>query len=172
MATMVMAAGVFVDAAGKQLPAATPRLGAETSQGCFKSAGDLEDKGGYDPGSVSSGMCKDVARKAKALVFALKGEKCLLGDTYPPEEDLVDDDKCNFACPSYGEEACMYRDRGPLNQCHGNANRLLGGGLKGGSFYSVFNTGIELDIEHMEPEETSETSSATPEGISCPLPRR
>lgn len=142
LATMVMAAGVLADT-GKQLPAETPRIGAETSQGCFKSQGDLEDKGGYLSTAVSSGMCKDVARKAKALVFALKGDKCLLGDTYPPEDDLVDDEKCNFGCPAYTQEAC--------------------GGLKGGSYYSVFNTGIELDVKYMEPEETSETSSATPE---------
>ena len=106
LATMVMAAGVLVEG-GKQIPATTPRIGAETSQGCFKSKGELEDKGGYKSTEVSSGMCKDVAREAKALVFALRGDKCLLGDTYPPEDDLVDDDKCDFDCPAYSVEACM-----------------------------------------------------------------
>lgn len=112
LATMVMALTVLGET-GKQKPAETPRNGAETSQGCFKSAGELEDKGGYAGTGVSSGMCKDVARKAKALVFALKGDKCLLGDTYPPEDDLVDDEKCNFGCPAYTQEACMYPRRGP-----------------------------------------------------------
>lgn len=109
--TMVMAAGVLVQG-GKQNPTTSPRIGAETAQGCFKSEGELEDKGGYVSTSVSSGMCKDEARDAKALVFALKGEKCYLGNTYPPEDDLVDDDKCNFDCPGYPNEACMYRGRG------------------------------------------------------------
>lgn len=115
LATLVMAFAMFgqTDDLGKQKPAETPRTGAETSQGCFKSAGELEDKGGYTRSGVTSGMCKDEARDAKALVFAMKGDKCLLGDTYPPEDDLVDDENCNFPCPSYQQEACMYRRRGP-----------------------------------------------------------
>lgn len=142
---MVIAAAALGPRAekGKQMPVESPRTNAETSQGCFESQGELKDAKDmgvkYDPTEMSRGKCKDLAREEKAVVFAMKGEHCYLGEKYPAENKLVDDEKCNFPCPAYQEEAC--------------------GGLTGGSYFSVFNTGLELDVPYSD-EENSETSSA------------
>lgn len=37
---------------------------------------------------------------------------------------------------------------------------MLGGGIKGGGYFSVYNTGIELDVPYSD-EETSETESGS-----------
>ena len=107
------AGGASTEEQGKQKPVESPRVDAETSQGCFKSVGTLKEGSElgvkYKGTEVSSGMCKDLAKKQKAPVFAMKGEKCYLGEEYPPEDDLVDDEKCNFNCPAYPQEACKYR---------------------------------------------------------------
>lgn len=104
---------------GKQKPIETPRTNAETSQGCFESQGELKDAKDmgvdYKATEMSSGKCKDIARDEKALVFAMKGEHCYLGEKYPPESKLVDDEKCNFPCPAYQQEACKYRPCGRVS---------------------------------------------------------
>lgn len=71
-------------------------------------------------------------------VSAMKADKCYCGMVYPPEDDLVKDSFCNFPCPAYPQEAC--------------------GALK--TYYSVFNTGLEIAVDDYVPEET--TTSAAP----------
>jgi hypothetical protein len=45
----------------------------------------------------------------------------------------------------------------------GCTDTLLGGGIDGGSFYSVFNTGVQVDVPFSEPEAVTSSSAAGPE---------
>lgn len=94
-----------------------------------------------DPKAVSSGSCKDVCIKKKYTAMGLHVDQCQCGDWYPPESDLVDDEKCDFQCPAYGDEAC--------------------GGLKGKGYWSVFNLGISMTVQNIPEEEEDDDSSTT-----------
>lgn len=94
-----------------------------------------------DGTEVTSGKCGEYCKKKKALALALRGSKCYCGDAYPPKSDVVSDSKCNFPCPGYLWEAC-----GSLDD----------------DIYSIFNTGIELDVPEYEEEEEETSTSATP----------
>lgn len=115
LTTMVIATAALNPRAdeGKQPPIENPRSNAETPQGCFESLGELkdaEDMGiDYKKSAMTRGFCKDIAEDEKALVFAMKGEHCYLGEKYPAENKIVDDEKCNFPCPAYRQEACKCR---------------------------------------------------------------
>ncbi|KAF5687473.1 cell wall integrity stress response component 1 [Fusarium circinatum] len=131
---MAIAGTSFVMAAELQQPAQTPVLNQQTRQGCFKSVGNMTQA--FSGTDTSSGYCFNLCKK-KYNAFALQGSKCYCGMLYPPEDDLVDDDKCNWPCPGYGKEAC--------------------GALK--TYYSVFNTGLELAPDNYKPEESSTTAA-------------
>ncbi|KAF9769393.1 hypothetical protein IL306_013191 [Fusarium sp. DS 682] len=120
---------------GEQQPTVEPVLNQQTSQGCWKSRGNMTEQ--LTGVEVTSGKCFSQCKK-KFLVFALQGSTCYCGMVYPEEGDLVDDDKCNWPCPGYPFEAC--------------------GALK--TYYSVFNTGVELAPDNYVPEKS--TSSAAP----------
>ncbi|KAI9901283.1 hypothetical protein N3K66_003100 [Trichothecium roseum] len=123
-----------------QKPSDTPKVGSEVSQGCFSSGGNFTNMD-MDPKAVSSGSCKDVCIKKKYTAMGLHVDQCQCGDWYPPESDLVDDEKCDFQCPAYGDEAC--------------------GGLKGKGYWSVFNLGISMTVQNIPEEEEDDDSSTT-----------
>ncbi|WKT49091.1 Carbohydrate-binding WSC [Fusarium oxysporum f. sp. vasinfectum] len=127
--------GVNGQKKGEQLPTKEPVLNEQTSQGCWKSVGNMTVE--LSGATVTSGKCFSTCKK-NYLVFALQGSKCYCGMVYPQEGDLVDDDKCNWPCPGYPYEAC--------------------GALK--TYYSVFNTGVELAPDNYVPEKS--TTSAAP----------
>lgn len=93
-----------------------------------------------DGSEVTSGKCGEYCKKKKSLALALRGSKCYCGDFYPPKADSISDSECNFPCPGYPLEAC-----GSLDD----------------DIYSIFNTGLELDVPEYEEEEETSTS-ATP----------
>ncbi|RSL78912.1 hypothetical protein BHE90_010029 [Fusarium euwallaceae] len=128
--------GVYAAKTGQQTPAVTPVINQLTSHGCFKSGANftVEASGA----KVTSGYCGEVCKDAGMYVSAMKADKCYCGMVYPPEDDLVKDSFCNFPCPAYPQEAC--------------------GALK--TYYSVFNTGLEIAVDDYVPEET--TTSAAP----------
>ncbi|KAF5018784.1 hypothetical protein F66182_9234 [Fusarium sp. NRRL 66182] len=142
LTTMAIAAASFIgvraqDSDNLQLPVKEPVLNEMSSQGCWKSNGNLTEE--YSGTGTSSGQCFQLCKKKKNYVFSLQGAKCFCGDLYPKEGDLVDDEKCNWPCPGYGKEAC--------------------GALKG--FWSVFNTGVELAPDNYVPEVTTTSAAAS-----------
>ncbi|KAF4967559.1 hypothetical protein FSARC_4944 [Fusarium sarcochroum] len=143
LATMVIATASFigVQASSLQGPVVEPVLNQVSVQGCWKSNGNMTKE--YSGTDTSSGDCTDRCKKKKNLVAATQGAVCYCGDLYPEEGDIVDDDKCNWPCPAYGKEAC--------------------GALK--TYYSVFNTGIELAPDNYVPEKS--TTSAAPSSTTA-----
>jgi cell wall integrity and stress response component len=123
---------------GKQSPSALPVQGQLTPHGCYNSGANLTETAVED--NVSGGSCYNACKAANYYVSGLHGTKCYCGMVYPPIKDLLSDDKCNYPCPGYGKEAC---------------------GALGGTVYSIFNTGIEVDVEDYSPPGTT-TTSATP----------
>lgn len=141
LATAVAAANSQVK--GQQIPAETPIVNALKSHGCYKSKGILEDPKGYIESSVTSGYCNnEVCNKSNSTVLGLRGSTCYCGFEYPPEEDLVEDKNCNYPCPGYPYEAC---------------------GSVSGTFYSIFNTGVRVDVDSSEPSSSSASTSSASE---------
>lgn len=141
---VIAIASVAVQGANLQRPIEQPLPNALRSQGCFKSVGELVNPKGYPATATTSGFCNDsVCNKLNATVLALKGADCYCGFTYPPLDTRVDDSNCDYPCPGFGIEAC--------------------GGIKAGSYYSVFNRGIEMDVPYYSaPSSTSSTSGSAP----------
>jgi cell wall integrity and stress response component len=123
-----------------QSPIATPHLNELQSQGCFNDRGNLTETD-LDSTGLSSGSCREYCQEHDYWVSALHIDKCFCGFMYPPEDALVDDKKCDFACPGFCPEAC--------------------GSLGNPGHYSVFNLGIEVNVEFYVPEVTTTSSSAT-----------
>lgn len=120
-----------------QSPSAAPTLGAPISQGCYSSWGDMILNSTVKFNSMG-GCITALCTPAGYTVGAMTGgNECYCGTEYPPKDTLVDDSKCNIGCPGYGPEAC--------------------GGL---GFYSVFNTGIMLEVDYAEANASS-TASGT-----------
>lgn len=127
---------------GYQGPTQVPTPGSQTRAGCFSSQGSLKDPGGYPETSVSSGFCGVSLCVAKNYtVFAIKGTKCYCGYSYPPEDDIVSDSHCNYPCPAYPKEAC--------------------GGITNGGAWSVFNSGINVDVSYDSVSSSTSSSSTT-----------
>lgn len=124
-----------------QAPITAPVPNADTSQGCFSSEGDWKE---FEVEGMSRGSCKDKCQEEGYLVTGLGGATCYCGDNYPPEDDLVDDKKCDYPCPAYSQEAC--------------------GGIKEGGFYSVFNNGIKMAVPNKEAAKESSTSASSATG--------
>ncbi|CRK06865.1 hypothetical protein BN1723_006547 [Verticillium longisporum] len=119
----------------KPYPQGAPLLDNQVYQGCFSSRGELQKI--YSDRNVSNGACAG-ACKAKYNVYAMNGATCYCGNTYPAAKDLVDQDKCNYNCPGYPYDAC--------------------GGIKDGTFYDVFNSGLDVVVENFVPTVTSTSS--------------
>ncbi|KAL5594313.1 hypothetical protein BROUX41_001255 [Berkeleyomyces rouxiae] len=127
---------------GYQAPSQIPTPGSQTRVGCFSSSGNLTDPGGYADTSVSSGFCGvSLCVEKNYTVFAIRGPKCYCGNSYPPEDDIVADSRCNYPCPAYPDEAC--------------------GGISGGGAWSVFNSGIEVDVQYDAVSSSTTSAAAT-----------
>jgi len=141
-------------AKGVQLPKEQARLNAQTSQGCFKSSGDLKLVNGTVEWNSIGGCAKEICLPAGYAVGATTmREQCWCGNKYPPKSDLVDDKKCNADCTGYPFEACGGEDT-----------------------FSVYNTGKTLVVKFAgDPEKTnkdgaSSTSSSGPAQTTVTLP--
>ncbi|KAK4217464.1 hypothetical protein QBC37DRAFT_396623 [Rhypophila decipiens] len=119
-------------------PSKPAQLNIQVSQGCYSSKGDLVFNGTTI--LQSKGFCVNfcVQTLEKPVAAMSGGNQCWCGDSYPPIESIVDDDNCNVGCISYPLEAC--------------------GGVK---FWSVFNTGITLDVDHSKPDEAKASGTGT-----------
>ncbi|KAF7562546.1 hypothetical protein G7046_g1602 [Stylonectria norvegica] len=139
-ATQIFGAFAATAAQGVAVPSTLPVPDQLTSQGCFKSGGNLTET--KVSTGVSSGSCGAVCKAKDWLVSGMKGDKCYCGMVYPPSDDVTSDKSCNYPCPGYGKEAC--------------------GSLSGA--YSIFNTGVDIEVDNYDPaeEKTSTSSSAAP----------
>lgn len=138
----VYAASSTTASAPTQSPSTVPIENQLTSHGCYKSGGNLTVAKGVS--FVSSGSCYNHCKEKEYNVMGLYTTNCYCGNVYPPDDDLVSDSKCSYGCPGYDKEAC--------------------GGL--GGYYSIFNTGLQVDVDSMPAESTSSSSSAASSSTS------
>lgn len=110
--------------AGEQEKSETPKYDIATTNGCYKSPGDMK-KQPRVPHTSESGCGEDTCGAAGFLAAGtMGGFDCYCGNTYPPEEDLVDDEKCNIPCSGYGQNACKFlRAWAPREQDTNPTNR-------------------------------------------------
>lgn len=148
---------------GVQVPKTRPQRNKATSQGCFKTSGDMKNMG-VRP-YMSIGKCGDeICRGAGYLVGGTtEGDECWCGNKYPPESDLVDDEKCDEPCTGFGEHACE------LRRCGGMACRSWrltlgsGGGI---GYWSIYNTGLELKVDYLEGSSSSSSATSTSSSVT------
>ncbi|KAH7128892.1 hypothetical protein EDB81DRAFT_808469 [Dactylonectria macrodidyma] len=121
-----------------QPPASVAIPGLVTSQGCYGSlpAVALGEPMVY----LSIGSCSNRCMQRYKSVTILHLDICFCADTYPPRHSLLDDSKCNVPCPGYPFDAC--------------------GGRKPDA-YSVFNTGLNPDVEHDNDDNDESSPSPT-----------
>jgi cell wall integrity and stress response component len=124
--------------AGEQEKSETPKFDVATTNGCYKSPGEMKKQPRVK--HMSELECGEVICGAAGFLAAstMGGADCYCGNTYPPEEDLVDDEKCNIPCTGYGQNAC--------------------GGI---GYWTVYNTGVELLVEHAKPKPKTSTSTTS-----------
>lgn len=135
-----------VHAALKGKPSTTPVIDQLTSQGCYKSGGNLTQiTKGVISSSVSTGYCGKVCTGLGYYVMGVHVDKCYCGYVYPSSDDITDDEDCNYPCPAYDIEAC--------------------GSLKSG-IYGVFNTGMEIEVGEYEEDAETTTAAATSTKVS------
>lgn len=96
--------------------------------------------------AVSSGSCNTYCTQKQYPVSGLRADNCYCGMVYPPVDTQVDDSKCNFPCPAYPKEAC--------------------GSLGNPGFYSIWNTGVNINPANYVPPASSTSSSSTPSSTS------
>lgn len=124
-----------------QLPSQPPVPNAVRSQGCWSSKGNMTQATAVVSTEVSSGKCTGYCSTNKFPVAALQGDECFCGFAYPPDGDQVADTKCAFPCPAYPQEAC--------------------GQIGHPGFFSVFNTGVNINPPNYEPPSSSTSSSSS-----------
>ncbi|XP_044722158.1 WSC domain-containing protein [Hirsutella rhossiliensis] len=122
----------------KQEPSTFPLPNSPTPHGCYKSGGNMTT---HTVENMSSGSCNEVCKKGKFPVSGLQGPQCYCGFVYPPASDVVEDGNCNYPCPSYPLEAC--------------------GGLGNPGHWSVYNTGVTVNVGDYEPASSSSSSSSS-----------
>ncbi|PSR85685.1 hypothetical protein BD289DRAFT_453187 [Coniella lustricola] len=130
---------------GVPSPSAEAQLGTAISQGCYSSWGDLFHFGTsvYNSrGSCATTNCTDAGYKVAAMTG---GNQCWCGNEYPPTDTRAADSKCNIGCAGYPQEACG-----------GFANNI--------EYFSVFNTGLSLEVSNSEDNTTSTSASGTGTG--------
>ncbi|PHH62062.1 hypothetical protein CDD81_7618 [Ophiocordyceps australis] len=128
------------DNEASQRPSTFPIPDASTSQGCYSSAGNLTRQEKIQ--NLSSGSCHNHCKEKKFWVMGLHGADCYCGFVYPPLSKIADDPNCNYPCPAYGLEAC--------------------GGLEKGGFWSIYNTGTNIQVENQEdPSSSSNPGSSS-----------
>lgn len=121
-----------------QTPAGTPASGAQVCVGCYTSKANMTVE--ETKGDVSSGSCRTACLAKKYTLEAVQGQSCYCGFAMPPDDTLVDDDKCNFKCPAFGKEAC--------------------GSIGTPKHYTIFNMGVDVDPPIYEEKESSTSSTA------------
>ncbi|KAL7928775.1 hypothetical protein V8C35DRAFT_223692 [Trichoderma chlorosporum] len=126
---------------GVPSPSAPPVPNAVRSQGCWSSNGNMTQATAVKSTTVSSGSCNTYCGQNHFPVAALQGDECFCGFAYPPEGDMVSDSKCSFPCPAFPPEAC--------------------GNIGHPGFYSVFNTGVDINPPNYEPPQSSTTTSSS-----------
>ncbi|CAM1509101.1 Fc.00g028400.m01.CDS01 [Cosmosporella sp. VM-42] len=124
-------------------PSTLPVLGQVTSHGCFSHGGNLTVQNSVQ--GVSGGSCYNACKKKDFLVSGLHAGKCYCGMVYPPKSDETDDDACDFPCPGYALEPCGSLDT---------------------DAYSIFNTGLDLEVEYYEPDTSTSASPTSTKGGS------
>lgn len=127
--------------ANLQLPSKPPVPNAVRSQGCWSSNGNMTQATAVVSTKVSSGSCTGYCSANKFPVAALQGDECFCGFAYPPDGDQVEDAKCAFPCPAYPQEAC--------------------GQIGHPGFFSVFNTGVNINPPYYEPPSSTSSSSSS-----------
>ncbi|KAM0525373.1 hypothetical protein ACHAPE_000075 [Trichoderma viride] len=132
--------------ANLQTPSQQPVPGADRSAGCWSSRGNLTETSGVDPTKVSSGSCNILCKSKQFPVTGLQGAKCYCGMLYPPADSVAPDSKCTYACPGFGNEAC--------------------GTLGNPGFYSIWNTGINIDPPNYTPPSSTTSSSSSSSSTS------
>jgi cell wall integrity and stress response component len=127
---------------GVQVPSSAPLLDAFRSQGCFSSSGNLTKQTLEDGNRNTDGYCNlDVCIPKGYTVAAMRGVDCYCGFAYPPEDTLEDDEMCTYPCPAFRQNAC------------GNMNPQA---------WSVYNTGVSIDVGFYEPPPESSSTTAAP----------
>ncbi|KAH7160416.1 hypothetical protein B0J13DRAFT_127749 [Dactylonectria estremocensis] len=124
-----------VSTAPTQPPATAPVKGQLTSHGCYGSL--TSSANGMSSVFLSSASCWNDCQERGKSVMITHLETCFCADTYPPLLSRVDDDQCDYPCPGYAAEACG-----------------------GENAYSVFNVGIELDVDNDDASVSSSITSA------------
>lgn len=127
---------------GIQVPSESPLINAPRSQGCFSSSGNLTRQAQAESTRNTDGYCNDIICIPLGFpVSAMRAGDCFCGYVYPPEDDLQDDEMCTQPCPGYPQKAC------------GNINPRA---------WSVWNTGVSLDVGFYEPPPESSSTAAAP----------
>lgn len=141
----------------KQIPAETPNIGENTSQGCFSAkSGDMTE---LKMSRLSTGFCFQECRKADEdyTVAVLGTSNCFCGLEYPPEDALVDDESCSFPCAAY-----------PLEVCGGLSTKEKD--RKETSYFSVWNLGVKVAVPYAkggadEEDKSEEENSQSDKGM-------
>lgn len=111
-------------------PATPPVLGQHTSQGCYTIIRDpngaLLDR--HPDLSNTPGVCSARCATEGRPVAAVHGRMCFCSDTYPERSMLAPDESCQSPCLGESDGAC-------------------GGRL--GFHWSVYNTGLQLDVKNL-----------------------
>lgn len=120
---------------GVELPAEQPVQGTDTVAGCFSSLGDMKPDSMYKYNA--QGYCAPRCRDLGKPVGATYLKQCYCGTKLPNKKTLLPDSKCNEPCPGFDPQAC--------------------GGLNA---YTVYNTGVQVNVEEAELEEKSSSTTS------------
>lgn len=127
---------------GVQVPSESPLIDAPRSQGCFSSSANMTRQTDIDVNRNTDGYCNsEICAPRGYTVSAMRATDCFCGFVYPPEDDREDDEMCTEPCPGYPQKAC------------GNINPRA---------WSVWNTGVSLDVGFYEPPPESSSTAAAP----------
>ncbi|CAG9982600.1 unnamed protein product [Clonostachys byssicola] len=122
-------------------------LGSFTPQGCWKdvvlSKDAMNKQVTFKASNISSSGCGSRCLDNNQPVFAMAGESCYCANKYPSEGGLVDNSQCNFPCKANATEAC---------------------GNKGQSRFSVWNTGIQVEVPYLDKKAKSSTTKSSVTG--------
>lgn len=136
-------------AKGVQVPESPPAPKIFKSQGCYSSGGNMTLQKDYVPEfGLASGKCNEHCRSKKNWIMGLRGDACYCGFALPPVNEKSKDSNCNYPCPGYDIEAC--------------------GGLGTPGYWSVWNTGINIEAPVYDGSASSSSSSSSPSSTSPP----
>ncbi|KAI1175269.1 hypothetical protein F4777DRAFT_598595 [Nemania sp. FL0916] len=139
----ILAMASFVNAddpKGVEVPVEQAEQGSDTVAGCFSDLGDMTPDSTYTYNS--QGYCAPRCRDKGKPVGATYLKACYCGTKMPNKKTLLPDSKCNEPCPGFDPQAC--------------------GGL---GAYTVYNTGVQVQVaEAPAPVSSSTSSSTTPAG--------